>query len=376
MATVTISAAPVTNSASLDAAALAGALRLLRGARDRRTTLPALGCVRATTTAAGVQLAASNAATWMRVTIPAAMEGALDALVPWEMLDTLQDATGPVTLAEGCLRTAGGTVRWPAIPIDHWPTTLQGLEPDAQAAGTTVTWDAAQLADTIKAALVGVARDEYRPILKGVLVDPEDGWSWTSTDGSRLVRVAHQLTAAGPTHVIGADSLKALAVALGTRPQGTVAWSIAGGRWMAVAGPVAVAADGYTGRYPDYRRVLPEGYPAAVAVDRDTLRRGLAPFLKVAGLDRAGTLDMTWTPAGLAVATATLDHGRMEGLIPVLSHRGVPDATASFAPALLADLTRPFGPGPVEWAWSGQESPAEARQGTRRHIVLPLRHMA
>ncbi len=371
-----ISAERATGSASLEAAALAGALRLLRSARERRGPLPAVGCVRVTNTAASVQLAASNLATWMRVTMPAAMEGDLDALVPWEMLSTLQDATGSVTLAEGCLRTAGGTVRWPAIPVDHWPTKLQALDRDAQATGVTVPWDAAQLAGAIKAALVGVARDESRPILKGVLVDPADGWSWTSTDGSRLVHVAHQLTAAGPTHVIGADSLKALAAALGTRPQGTVAWSVAGGRWMAVAGPVEVAADGYTGRYPDYRRVLPEDYPAAVTVDRDTLRRGLVPFLKVAGLDRAGTLEMTWTPAGLAVATASLDRGRMEGLIPVLSHRGLPAACVSFTPALLADLTKPFGPGPIEWAWSGRESPAEARQGARRHIVLPLRHMA
>ncbi len=360
-------------AADIEARTFKAALRILSGARDRSATYAPLQQVRVTATHGGLTLASQNLRAIIRVAVPADATGALDILIPWDTAVSLANLPGRLTLSDGAASGAA-TLQWVSLPIRDWPTAPEIHADAALGSPAAVIVDAAQLAADLRLLAVAVARDESRPVLRGVRVEAgKRGTLLIGTDGTRLTR-----TCLGPTglpdHVVGQAGLEALSTALGTRPTGDVAWR-AGDTWNAWTwGAVTVAAEHLTGRYPDYIRVLPDEYPAAVTLDRDAWAAAMKPIVALARRDRAGSIVVQWGPGGLTLRADAMDVGTAQTSVAGKGGPGQP-VEARFDPRLLADVPKGFGPGPITVAWSGRETPMAATQGDRLHIVLPLRDM-
>lgn len=363
-----------TPSAMIETRTLKAALRTLAGARDRGTFLP-LQQIRVTAAPSGLTLTAQTLQTVIRVVVPADAADGLDLLLPWDTALNVARLPGRVTLADG-VASGAAVLRWAGLALRDWPTAPTIHADAALAAPVAATVDATQLAADLRVLVVTAARDQSRPILRGIRVDEAgpDGTLLVSTDGTRLARVPLGLTAL-PGHVAAIEAVDALAAALGTRPTGGVTWQVADGWDAWTWGPVTVAGESLTGKYPDYRRVLPDTYPVAVTMDRDAWMAALKPLVALARQDRAGSIAVQWGADGLTLRADAMDVGTAQTVIPGTGGPSAP-VWASFDPRMLADVPKGFGPGPITFAWSGREAPAAATQSGRLHIVLPLRQMA
>ena len=236
---------------------------------------------------------------------------------------------------------------------------------------SVVNVDAPALSAFLRALRVAIPREDFRPILKAALVDPQERWC-ASTNGHHVVRTALPGPLFGLPVVVALDGVAALITALGSDPHGTVAWQN-DSRWLVCRyGPVEVATALLDGRYPDIRRVIPDVYSAEAIVEGRPLADGLTAVSRAIRDVRGAEMSVIWRPDGLEVmghADATISRFVPgTGTVPAGA-----SVCARFAPTDLHHLGQALQPGPVRWQYSQPESPARIIQGRIEHIVLPLR---
>lgn len=161
---------------------------------------------------------------------------------------------------------------YPALPVEEGT-------PDS----ISVEMDSGVLAGSLAQVVRSASSDESRQVLTGVLWEIEPGrLTLAATDSYRLA-VSEIEVEGGPGEVVKVI-LPARALAeLGRALQGTggrvrtlvrenlVTFFLTTGGQEGSGGESVIASRFIEGEFPNYRRLLPEGYPNALTVDRESL---------------------------------------------------------------------------------------------------------
>jgi len=377
---------PRTSTATLDAPVLHGAMKLLDAVRPlihgvAERTIHVRAADHQT-----LVLTATNGQLWVSVILSASVDGPFDAGIPQEALAAMAATSGTLSLGKDQAEGPNGTIRWTPREADAvarwtWPTL---------AVSHRAILPAAPLVVALPALLSAVLRDNSRPILRGALVEPADRWSLTATDGYRLARVRLGGEAEAPSHVVPAEFLAALATTVGRRANDAVVdWQVSAEYVVArtygvVSGRsgahpplrVALAARLLTGRYPDYRSVLPTEYSVAAQVDRDRLAAAITTAKRLLHQERQKTVRVEWRDDGLSLDTDTPD--AISATHTVIAVPGVVvgderPAQSNYDLGLLDRMIRTMPRGPLAWSWLGRELPSCVAAGDLEYVMLPMR---
>jgi DNA polymerase-3 subunit beta len=221
-----------------------------------------------------------------------------------------------------------------------------------------------------------VARDESRPILKGILLALGEGKAlMVSTDGTRLSHTwapVPELHDPPITFVLAARAVQEAARLAGTDG---VELRFARNRLQFRTAAGTLTTLPLDGQFPDYKRVIPAEYPVTIRCDTDAFRGALERAFLVAHRDRAAAVRMEHRPGSLEISAVAQDVGQAVELLDVES-TGDP-ITVWFNPTLLLDAVRSLEGEQMVLEFAGAQLPARFREyegPAYFHIVLPLRH--
>ena len=151
---------------------------------------------------------------------------------------------------------------------------------------TRSTLPAPALAEALRQVVRAASNDDARPLLTGVLVAAEGGGPrLVATDSYRLAM--RDLAGEGPL-AVGAEQilvparalteLQRLMPAAGSKEDGdaTVGFSVSELDATFTVGGVRLITRLLDGKFPDYRQLIPPGYPNLLRVGRDALLDGAA----------------------------------------------------------------------------------------------------
>ncbi len=180
--------------------------------------------------------------------------------------------------------------------------------PDA--AGDAVTLDAAALSAALNQVVRAASRDDARPILGGVLMTAEPaGLRLVATDSYRLAMrdlPGTTLLAEGQHVLVPARALGELGRVLSASQQVTL--RLAADQASFEAGPVRVTTRLIEGEFPNYRQLVPSGYPNRLTVGKEPL---LDAVRRVKLLAREATpIRLALRADGLELTAVTRDVGQ------------------------------------------------------------------
>jgi len=326
---------------------LLGAVQFASRAISNRATLPVLSGLRIEAKEAGwIGVAATDLELTMQTAFQAGVDEPGLEVVPGRLFNEIVRnlGSGQVSLAsaEGELEIASGRghfrVRtlmpddYPALPVE-----------ESAADSISVEMDSGALAGSLAQVVRSASSDESRQVLTGVLWEIEPGrLTLAATDSYRLA-VSEVEVEGGPGEAVKVI-LPARALAeLGRALQGTggrvrtlvrdnlVTFFLAtGGQEGSGGGQSVIATRFIEGEFPNYRRLLPEGYPNALTVDRESLLE----TVKRVGLLAQNNLPVKLRLAGeLEVSAHTPDVGEGQEVVDA-EYQGEPFVIA-FNPQFL-----------------------------------------
>ncbi|CAN5268165.1 DNA polymerase III subunit beta [soil metagenome] len=308
---------------------LLGAVQFASRAISNRATLPVLSGLRIEAKEAGwIGVAATDLELTMQTAFQAGVDEPGLEVVPGRLFNEIVRnlGSGQVSLAsaEGELEIASGRghfrVRtlmpddYPALPVE-----------ESAADSISVEMDSGALAGSLAQVVRSASSDESRQVLTGVLWEIEPGrLTLAATDSYRLA--VSEIEVEGDPGEAVKVILPARALAeLGRALQGTggrvrtlvrdnlVTFFLAtGGQEGSGGGQSVIATRFIEGEFPNYRRLLPEGYPNALTVDRESLLE----TVKRVGLLAQNNLPVKLRLAGeLEVSAHTPDVGEGQEVV-------------------------------------------------------------
>ena len=326
---------------------LLGAVQFASRAISNRATLPVLSGLRIEAKEAGwIGVAATDLELTMQTAFQAGVDEPGLEVVPGRLFNEIVRnlGSGQVSLAsaEGELEIASGRghfrVRtlmpddYPALPVE-----------ESAADSISVEMDSGALAGSLAQVVRSASSDESRQVLTGVLWEIEPGrLTLAATDSYRLA--VSEIEVEGDPGEAVKVILPARALAeLGRALQGTggrvrtlvrdnlVTFFLAtGGQEGSGEGQSVIATRFIEGEFPNYRRLLPEGYPNALTVDRESLLE----TVKRVGLLAQNNLPVKLRLAGeLEVSAHTPDVGEGQEVVDA-EYQGEPFVIA-FNPQFL-----------------------------------------
>ncbi len=254
---------------------------------SNRATLPVLSGMRIRASESGtVEVAATDLELTMQTSFQAGIDEPGTAIVPGRLLGEMSRSlgAGQVTLAggEGELEIGSGRGRFrvKALTADDYPALP--VDDAGEAGGVRVEVEGPTLATALSQVIRSASNDESRQVLTGVLWEIESGGlTLAATDSYRLA-VRTLEVSGGPAEtrkvILPARVLGELGRALQTAPR-TVSAHVKDNLIVFSLGP-AGGTDGVEsvigsrfieGDFPNYRQLLPEGYPNRLTVERDSL---------------------------------------------------------------------------------------------------------
>lgn len=300
---------------------LAAALRDVRGAVQRRNTIPILSNVMIDAQADGtVRLTCSDLDVMVTRTLSA---GQVDADVGFTVdAHRLADVVGAfasgsqtiITFERGAAIVTSGRARtrFSTLPRDDFPILLQ------KAVNTQFEIAAKALTRAIGVVRHAISTEETRYYLNGVYWHVEDGkLIYASTDGHRLARYVDDLPD-------GAESMQG--VILRTRcidlirsaaeardlPVGV---AVGDDKVTMTAGDFTMVAKVVDGTYPDYTRVLPSSHVGVVQVDRDAFEEAVSR-VTVAVTDKVRAVKLEVETDRIRALVTSPEHGEAVDEVP------------------------------------------------------------
>jgi DNA polymerase-3 subunit beta len=247
----------------------------------------------------------------------------------------------------------------------------------AQHTVTRLTLGPGQLARMARQTLFAAARDESRPILKGVLATFGDGKAvLVSTDGTRLSHAwapvpglrEETLSVILPARALQeASRISGLETVDVEASQSQVTFRVPGAELTTLL---------LEGRFPDYQRVIPMEFVTEIRVATDAVRGAVERVNLIAHRDRAGSIRLRFQEGQLEVSSQAADVGQAYEVLEVEGH-GQP-LDLSFNPSLLLDAIKSVDQDDLVIELAGTQMPARVRGGDSSqyfHIVLPLRQL-
>ncbi|MDQ3783444.1 MAG: DNA polymerase III subunit beta [Actinomycetota bacterium] len=307
---------------------LLGAVQFASRAISNRATLPVLSGLRIEATEAG---SVGVAATDLELTMQTAFQAGVDEpgleVVPGRLFNEIVRnlGSGQVSLAsgEGELEIASGRGHFRVrtlMPDDYPALPVEGGAADS----ISVEMDSGVLAGSLAQVVRSASSDESRQVLTGVLWEIKAGrLTLAATDSYRLA-VSEIEVEGGPGGVVKVI-LPARALAeLGRALQGPggsvktlvrdnlVTFFLAASGQEGSGGESVIASRFIEGEFPNYRRLLPEGYPNTLTVDREALLE----TVKRVGLLAQNNLPVKLRLAGeLEVSAHTPDVGEGQEVV-------------------------------------------------------------
>lgn len=359
--------------ATVDAGELAKRLGYVNGALGRRNTLQILECVRLWARDGRLEMAVTNLDQQSETEVAADVKGAGALLVDARRLsetvarmrgELLLDATG------GTLKLAAGRCR-AEIPILPAADFHDMNRPDA---GHTFEIASGVLAAGIGSVMHCVSKDETRPYLQGVFIQPGRGeMSFTATDGARLASL--KVTSGVPDEAV----FEAFIL-----PRWALREYL---KFLERAdGPIQVTVDdnllqlsgiGEThitklldGAFPDYERVIPKDVPTQASLPIADLKAAINAALTAAlGKSRAVKFERE---EGRLVCSARTEDQYCEAIVEATDIAPGPDFGVNGV-FLLEALDALRGDA-VDLGFNDPASPILITNGDKlRQVVMPLR---
>jgi DNA polymerase-3 subunit beta len=265
------------------------AVQFASRAISNRATLPVLSGLRIEAGGSGeVAIAATDLELTMETSFKAGIDEPGKAIVPGRLFGEMARSlgAGQVSLASGDgeleIGSGRGQFRVKALAPDDYPALPIEDRPD-ESAGVSIEIDREALAIALNQVVRAASGDESRQILTGVLWEVESGsLTLAATDSYRLAVRTVDVTG-GPAEVkkvvVPARALQELGRALqnaaGTvRAQikeNLVAFEVGHGEEGAAIGQQLIGSRFIEGDFPNYRQLIPEGYPNSLTVEREAL---------------------------------------------------------------------------------------------------------
>jgi DNA polymerase-3 subunit beta len=265
------------------------AVQFASRAITNRATLPVLSGLRIEAAEGGrVVIAATDLELTMENSFQAGVDEPGRAIVPGRLLGEMMRslAPGQVSLfhTEGEVEIGSGRGRFrvKALAPDDYPALpLEERVDDGEIVSVEVA--ATELAVALSQAIVASSGDESRQILTGVLWEIAAGTiTLAATDSYRLAVRTLEISG-GPTAerkvVLPARALSELARALQgvdgvvqiTIKENLAAFAVPRSAESSGVGEAVIGSRFIEGEFPNYRQLIPDGYPNALTVDRESL---------------------------------------------------------------------------------------------------------
>jgi len=359
---------------------LARALQVTSRVVSPQNTVPALAGVLVEAEDDAVTFSATDLTSLIRTRVPAFVEepGAtvLPAAMFTELIQRLPTAEvrveQPQEDSSAVIHYGRNQARLQAMPAAEMP-------PFPAAEGTTGDFRLAPgvLPRLARQTLFACAQDESRPILRGVeLLLGEGKLVAVSTDGTRLSHawVAVPELRGGPLPlVVAAKGLQEAARIAGSE---AVLVTVGPRQVRFATEDASLTTLLLEGRFPDYKRVLPEGFVAEVAMPTAAFRGALERANLIAHREHGTPVRLRHEPGLLEVSAQALDVGQSYEVLEVESTGE--SIELSFNPTLLLDAVKSLDSEEMILEFAGTQAPARVRereQGQYFHIVLPLRQL-
>jgi DNA polymerase-3 subunit beta len=297
-----------------DTDVLAAALREVRGAVQRRNTIPILfNVLIEADVEGGVQLTTTDLdVVAMRRLQAAAVEASIaftiDAHRLADVVGTfsagsqtmLDHSPSAVIVSSGRART-----RFSTLPKEDFPKIIQ------KDVVSRFTIDAKALNRGIDTVRHAISSEETRYYLNGILWHERNGrLVYAATDGHRLARYVDHLPdgAAGMPDTILRTRCVELARAAAEARNLPVEVSIGDDKVQMVAGDYTLLAKVIDGTFPDYTRVIPSTYNGTLSVDRDALNDAVTR-VTVAVTDKVRVVKLEIEPELVRASVTSPEHG-------------------------------------------------------------------
>jgi DNA polymerase III subunit beta len=266
------------------------AVQFVSRAISTRATLPVLSGLRVDATEGGqVILSATDLELTMQTSFQAGVDEPGQAIVPGRLFGEMARSLAPSQVSfiggEGEIEidSGRGQFRVKALAADDYPS-LPIEEREGEVAPISITIDANSLAQGLSQVVRSASTDESRQILTGVLWEIESGnLTLAATDSYRL-SVRNITVEGGPAElkkvVLPARALAELGRALQGGPtsvralvkENLMSFTLeAGGDEGSGQGSSVIGTRFIEGEFPNYRQLIPQGYPNRLTVDRDAL---------------------------------------------------------------------------------------------------------
>jgi DNA polymerase-3 subunit beta len=266
------------------------AVQFVSRAISTRATLPVLSGLRVDATEGGqVILSATDLELTMQTSFQAGVDEPGQAIVPGRLFGEMARSLAPGQVSfiggEGEIEidSGRGQFRVKALAADDYPS-LPIEEREGEVAPISITIDANSLAQGLSQVVRSASTDESRQILTGVLWEIESGnLTLAATDSYRL-SVRNITVEGGPAElkkvVLPARALAELGRALQGGPtsvralvkENLMSFTLeAGGDEGSGQGSSVIGTRFIEGEFPNYRQLIPQGYPNRLTVDRDAL---------------------------------------------------------------------------------------------------------
>lgn len=241
----------------------------------------------------------------------------------------------------------------------------------------TITLGAGVLGRLARELLFACAKDETRPILKGISVRLDSGrLVLASTDGSRL---SHTWVAVPEYRGEARECVvpaKILSEASRLNATEDAEMTI-GSNNIEIRTPSSVIVSRLLdGQYPDYQRVIPQDYVVQGRVRVTDLRGALERTNLLASRDRTSSVRIRHQVGLLEVSASASEFGQAQETVEFDSHGQ--DLDLLFNPNYLLDALKSLEGEEAVLEFSGVQSPLRIRDTENAqysHIVLPLRQL-
>lgn len=225
--------------------------------------------------------------------------------------------------------------------------------------------------------LFATAKDESRPILRGVFVKLGNGrLVAAATDGSRLSQSWIPLPDYRGREIEAIFPPKLLVEGARISAQSPVEITISHDLVRLSAQDVKVTSRLLDGQYPDYQRVIPQEYMVQGRVLISDLRGALERVNLIASKDRSASVKISHHLGTLEIAASAQELGQAFEALDFDSHG--PEMELLFNPTYFLDGLKSLEGDEAVIEFSGIQSPARIREAESSqyfHILLPLRQL-
>ena len=258
------------------------AVQFASRAISNRATLPVLSGIRVQAGEGGeVGVAATDLELTMQTSFRAGVDEPGHLVVPGRLFGEMARSLGPglVSLAGGDgeveIASGRGQFRVKTLAVDDYPALPVD---DGSGDGVRAEIDGAAMATALSQVVRAASPDESRQILTGVLWEIEAGdVTLAATDSYRLAVRNLEVSrgaAEGRKVILPARAMGELARAVqggagevtAVARENLMSFSIQGG-----AGASLIGTRFIEGEFPNYRQLIPQGYPNALVVEREAL---------------------------------------------------------------------------------------------------------